>query len=255
MRSTTLTHAAPELVCRGIVKRYRQRAVLQQVDFRAGAGAVTGILGPNGAGKSTLIGIIAGLVTADAGSVRVGSNDITGMPLHRLRPLGIGLLPQDSRSFPELTVRDNLSLVLEQVLDDRTRTASEADALLERLGLSACADRRTGLLSGGEQRRLEIAKTLALDTSVIILDEPFAGLDPCIVEDLSRLIRSLAGEQGRTVILTDHQVGVVLGIADDVCVLIGGQVTAQAPPSVVRQHPAVRAHYLGNQENAPCAPA
>ena len=224
----------------GIERTFVGRRVVDQVSLEVRPGEVVGLLGPNGAGKTTCFRIIAGLDRADRGQVRLDGAPLDGLPLWRRVRLGLGYLAQEPSLFRALTVRENLRVPL----DARGAPDSEADALLDDAGLRALAHAPAGTLSGGERRRLEIARCLASRPRVLLLDEPFAGVDPVAVADLQRRIRGLAS-RGIGVLLTDHAVREALDICDRVVLLDAGRVMVAGTPAEVAADPHARARYLG----------
>ena len=238
------------LVIDGIRKRFGSLEVLDDVSLDAPCGRVTALVGQNGAGKSTLFRILMGLLTPDGGRAALDGKDILAVPLHGKSGLGLGYLPQESGSFPELTVRENLLAILEILPIPRRERKSRLDELLRRVGLAEAADRRASVLSGGEQRRLEIAKALAGRPRVLLLDEPFSGLDPRIIEDLAAILRDLTGA-GVAVLLTDHNVHMILGFADHSFLLAGGRVVVEGTPSDLVASDAARNLYLGDGFSLP----
>ncbi len=219
---------------------YGAHVVLDDVSFAAGPGDIVGILGPNGAGKSTAFGIVAGTVRARGGTVHLDGRDLAGMPLHARARAGLGYLPQEPAFFPELDVAGNLALALEAV------AASIApDELLARVDLANFGARDVRTLSGGERKRLAVARLLALDPRVLVLDEPFAGVDPIAVAGLQALVRGLAGE-GRAVLLTDHAVRETLAVCTRVLLLDRGRVQAEGTPVEVLADRHARARYFGD---------
>jgi len=217
--------------------------VLNGVDLEVSPGSVVALLGPNGAGKSTLFSVIMGLLPADAGSVRVAGAEVLGQPVHRRAAAGLGYLPQETSAFAELTVGEDL-LAIAELIVGRRQAPQRCQELLQRVGLAGLADRRCGVLSGGERRRLEIAKSIVHQPRILLLDEPFSALDPRIVIELGTLIRSFAAE-GMAVLLTDHHVGLTLPFADSACLLHAGRIAVRATPEVFSADPLVRASYLG----------
>jgi lipopolysaccharide export system ATP-binding protein len=232
------------LLVSGIRKRFGRLSVLEDVSLSAPAGRITALLGPNGVGKSTLFHIIMGLVPADDGEASVAGREVLRLPLHKKHGIGLGFLPQNSASFPELTVRENLLALLSLLPLAADERSKRLEDLLSRMGLKQIEDRAYGVLSGGEQRRVEIAKALTGKPRVLLLDEPFAGLDPLIVEDLAQSIRTLAGE-GVGILLTDHNAYVTLGFVDYAYFLFGGRITAKGTPAEVSADVSVRSQYLG----------
>lgn len=235
----------PTLKAEGLVKRYRKRTIINGVSLIVNGGEIVGLLGPNGAGKTTCFYLIVGLIQPDAGRIELNGQEITKLPIHGRARLGVGYLPQEASVFRRLTVIQNLLGVLELRPDlspsQRELIASE---LLQEFGLASVCEQPAVSLSGGERRRLEIARALALEPRFILLDEPFAGIDPIAILDLQKIIRHL-GEQGIGVLITDHNVRETLGIVDRAYILSHGQVIAAGAPKQVLEHPQVRQVYLG----------
>ncbi|WP_171818865.1 LPS export ABC transporter ATP-binding protein [Pyxidicoccus fallax] len=236
-----------KLMAEGLEKTFRGRKVVRGVSFSVSPGEVVGLLGPNGAGKTTSFNMVVGLVTPDAGRVRVGDEDLTDMPMHRRARRGVGYLPQEASVFRKLTVRDNFLSVLElqKDLDKRTRE-QRADALMEEFGLSHVAESLGETLSGGERRRAEIARSLIPQPRFILFDEPFAGVDPINVGDLQRQI-FLLRERGLGVLITDHNVQDTLGICDRAYIIAQGQILEEGTPAQIAASPRARAVYLGER--------
>lgn len=236
-----------KLVAEGLEKTFRPRKVVNGVSFSVAPGEVVGLLGPNGAGKTTSFNMVVGLVTPDAGRVRVGDEDLTHLPMHRRARRGVGYLPQEASVFRKLTVRDNFLSVLElqKGLDKRTRE-QRADALLEEFGLSHVSQSLGEKLSGGERRRAEIARSLIPQPRFILFDEPFAGVDPINVGDLQRQI-FLLRERGLGVLITDHNVQDTLGICDRAYIIAQGQILEEGTPAQIAASPKARAVYLGER--------
>ena len=233
------------LVAEGLRKRYRSREVVRDFGLTLKAGEVVGLLGPNGAGKTTCFYMIVGLVPADAGRIVLDGIDITDRPMYARAQLGVGYLPQEPSVFRKLSVADNIRLVLElrPDLDDDGRE-TELSALLDELQINHVADQAGASLSGGERRRVEIARALAGKPRMILLDEPFAGVDPISVNEIQRIVRHLK-ERGIGVLITDHNVRETLGICDRAYILADGAVLAQGTPSDLLENPDVRRVYLG----------
>ncbi len=234
------------LVAEGLRKRYGQREVVREFGLTLDAGEVVGLLGPNGAGKTTCFYMIVGLVPADAGSIVLDGRDITAEPMHRRARLGVGYLPQEPSVFRKLSVADNIMLVLE-LRDDLDRQGREAELakLMDELQVTHVADQAGASLSGGERRRVEIARALAARPRLMLLDEPFAGVDPISVGEIQRIVRHLKN-RGIGVLITDHNVRETLGICDRAYILSDGGVLAQGAPDALLANPDVRRVYLGD---------
>jgi len=233
------------LVAEGLRKRYRSREVVRDFGLTLNAGEVVGLLGPNGAGKTTCFYMIVGLVPADAGRIVLDGIDITNRPMYARAQLGVGYLPQEPSVFRKLSVADNIRLVLElrPDLDDEGRE-TELSALLDELQINHVADQAGASLSGGERRRVEIARALAGKPRMILLDEPFAGVDPISVHEIQRIVRHLK-QRGIGVLITDHNVRETLGICDRAYILADGAVLAQGTPADLLENQDVRRVYLG----------
>ena len=233
------------LVAEGLRKRYKSREVVRDFGLKLEAGEVVGLLGPNGAGKTTCFYMIVGLVPADAGRIVLDGHDITGEPMYARAKRGVGYLPQEPSVFRKLTVADNLRLVLEMRPDlDADGRERELAALLEELQVSHVAEQIGASLSGGERRRVEIARALAAKPRMMLLDEPFAGVDPISVGEIQRIVRHLKN-RGIGVLITDHNVRETLGICDRAYILSEGMVLAQGAPDALLANPDVRRVYLG----------
>ena len=240
----------PLLEVEGLVKSYRSRRVVDGVHFRVAAGEIVGLLGPNGAGKTTTFRITVGLVDPDAGCVRLGGRDCSRLPMFKRARHGMGYLPQEPSVFRQMTVRDNLLAVLEAMPLKRAERRGEADRLLHDLELTHLGDHRADTLSGGERRRLEIARSLATRPTILLLDEPFAGIDPINVEEIQHLILQLR-EQGIGILITDHNVRETLRSTDRAYIIHEGQILRQGTAETLVSDPRVREVYLGrNFESA-----
>ncbi|HEU4669369.1 MAG TPA: LPS export ABC transporter ATP-binding protein [Dyella sp.] len=235
------------LSAEGLQKRFRARQVVRDFGFSIRQGEVVGLLGPNGAGKTTCFYMVVGLIEADAGSIRLDRQDITGLPMHSRAKLGIGYLPQEPSVFRRLSVADNIMAVLElrEGLSARER-AAEQESLLEELKISHIADQKGISLSGGERRRVEIARALAAQPRYMLLDEPFAGVDPISVGEIQRIVRHLK-ERGIGVLITDHNVRETLGICDRAYILNEGEVMSRGTPAHILADEKVRDVYLGRE--------
>ncbi len=234
------------LVAEGLRKRYKNREVVREFGLTLDAGEVVGLLGPNGAGKTTCFYMIVGLVAADAGSIVLDGQDITADPMYSRAKLGVGYLPQEPSVFRKLSVADNIRLVLELREDlDADGRERELSALLDELQIGHVADQAGASLSGGERRRCEIARALAARPRLILLDEPFAGVDPISVGEIQRIVTHLK-QRGIGVLITDHNVRETLGICDRAYILNEGSVLAQGAPEELLSNTDVRRVYLGD---------
>ncbi len=235
------------LVAEGLRKKYKQREVVREFGLTLDAGEVVGLLGPNGAGKTTCFYMIVGLVAADAGRIVLDGCDITAEPMYTRARLGVGYLPQEPSVFRKLTVADNIRLVLELREDLKGEDALEAElsSLLDELQIGHVADQLGASLSGGERRRCEIARALAARPRLMLLDEPFAGVDPISVGEIQRIVTHLKN-RGIGVLITDHNVRETLGICDRAYILAEGSVLAQGAPDALLADPDVRRVYLGD---------
>ena len=234
------------LVAEGLRKKYKQREVVREFGLSLDAGEVVGLLGPNGAGKTTCFYMIVGLVAADAGRIVLDGRDITAEPMYTRARLGVGYLPQEPSVFRKLSVADNLRLVLELRDDlDGDGVERELSSLLDELQIGHVADQLGASLSGGERRRCEIARALAANPRLMLLDEPFAGVDPISVNEIQRIVTHLKN-RGIGVLITDHNVRETLGICDRAYILAEGSVLAQGAPDALLADPDVRRVYLGD---------
>jgi lipopolysaccharide export system ATP-binding protein len=229
----------------GLEKSYRKRKVVSSLSLSIESGEVVGLLGPNGAGKTTAFYMIVGLVPADGGRIELDGEDITELPMHARARRGLGYLPQEASVFRRMSVADNVMAILEtrRGLDEAARDAS-LERLLEELHVSHLRDHLGMSLSGGERRRVEIARALAADPAFILLDEPFAGVDPLSVHDIQRIARHLA-ERGIGVLITDHNVRETLGICGRAYIVNQGTVLASGTADEILANPEVRKVYLG----------
>lgn len=233
------------LTAEGLVKRYQRKAVVDGVSLHVDEGEVVGLLGPNGAGKTTCFYMIMGLISADAGRVILGGRDLTLKPMHIRARHGLGYLAQEPSVFRRLTVAENILAVLE-IRGGLNRAAREerCHRLLGEFGIEHLGDKLAISLSGGERRRLEIARTLATEPRIILLDEPFAGVDPISVAEIQQIVARLA-EQEIAILITDHNVRETLGICERAYIVSEGSVLAQGTPAEILDHPEVRTQYLG----------
>lgn len=235
------------LTANGLRKSYRNRPVVRDFSFQLEQGEVVGLLGPNGAGKTTCFYMVVGLVAADAGTILLDDDDITEQPMHSRAKRGIGYLPQEASVFRRLSVADNILAVLElrNELDSAARSA-ELGSLLDELQINHIAEQKGQALSGGERRRVEIARALAARPRFILLDEPFAGVDPISVGDIQRIVRHLKN-RGIGILITDHNVRETLGICDRAYIMSDGGVLAQGAPVDLLVNEQVRDVYLGRE--------
>jgi lipopolysaccharide export system ATP-binding protein len=242
--------AVSRLEAQGLQKRYGARTVVKDVHLRVDAGEVIGLLGPNGAGKTTTFYMIVGLVRADAGTLSIDGQAAQDLPIHRRARLGLSYLPQEASIFRKLTVEENIRAVLELQIgaDGRPLPPARIEQLLgdllEELSITKLRDSPAPALSGGERRRVEIARALATQPRFILLDEPFAGVDPIAVMEIQRIIAYLRA-RGIGVLITDHNVRETLGICDRAYIISEGSVLAEGTPAEIVDNPQVRKVYLG----------
>jgi lipopolysaccharide export system ATP-binding protein len=233
------------LVVEHVQKSYKKRMVVRGVSLAVGRGESVGLLGPNGAGKTTVFYMITGLVPSDAGRITIDGQDVTRLPMYRRARLGIGYLPQEASIFRGLTVEQNIMAVLELVEPNRKRRREQLDSLLDEFHITRLRKSPSMALSGGERRRCEIARALASRPSFILLDEPFAGIDPIAVGDIQQLVRHLT-DRGIGVLITDHNVRETLSLIDRAYIIYDGQVLTQGKPSEIIANEDVRRVYLGD---------
>jgi lipopolysaccharide export system ATP-binding protein len=233
-----------QLTATHLRKRYKARTVVHDVSLDVASGEVVGLLGPNGAGKTTSFYMIVGLVATDGGQIALDHENLSGLAIHQRARRGLSYLPQEASIFRKLTVAENVRAILELVETDTDVIANRLDALLEDLSISHLADAPAISLSGGERRRCEIARALATRPRFILLDEPFAGVDPIAVLDIQRIIGFLK-ERGIGVLITDHNVRETLGICDRAYIINEGSVLAYGTPDEIVYNEAVRKVYLG----------
>ena len=249
-QAATLNSNPSRLVAQGLQKSYASRKVVQNVSLAVQSGEVVGLLGPNGAGKTTSFYMIVGLVRADAGQISIDGQPVERMPIHRRARLGLSYLPQESSIFRKLTVEENVRAVLELQRDSSGKPLSKVeikqrtDSLLHELRVEHLRDSPAPALSGGERRRVEIARALATQPRFILLDEPFAGIDPIAVIEIQRIIGFLKS-RGIGVLITDHNVRETLGICDHAYIISEGQVLATGTPAEIVSNADVRRVYLG----------
>ncbi len=233
------------LKVRGLVKSYGRRRVVDGVDFEVEPGEIVGLLGPNGAGKTTSFRMTCGLVDPDAGHVTLGGKDVTNWPMYRrAKEGGMGYLAQESSVFRKLTVQKNLLGVMEMLGMNRKVRNTRSEQLMEQFGITKLRKSKAMSLSGGERRRLEIARALVSDPKIILLDEPFTGIDPVTIDGIQSIIRDLR-DRGISILITDHQVRETLEITDRSYVIRAGQVLCHGRPREVLNHPEARKYYFG----------
>jgi lipopolysaccharide export system ATP-binding protein len=233
------------LIAHSLSKTYNTRRVVNGVSLVVRRGEAVGLLGPNGAGKTTCFYMITGLVPVDSGRIAINGNDVTGMPMYRRARLGVGYLPQEASIFRGLTVEDNILAVLEVHEKDRKKRDTKLNELLEEFHIAHLRKSPAVALSGGERRRLEIARALATDPTFMLLDEPFAGVDPISVSDIQNLVRHLTA-RGIGVLITDHNVRETLGLIDRAYIIHAGEVLTHGRATDIVNNPDVRRLYLGD---------
>lgn len=229
-----------------LVKHYHGRKVVDTVSLDLEKGEVAGLLGPNGAGKTTTFYMAVGIVRADGGAVYIDGKDITVDPMHRRARKGLGYLPQEASVFRKLTVEENILAILEYLHIPKDEQRERTRNILEELGIHHLSKQRASLLSGGERRRLEISRVLATNPSFILLDEPFAGIDPLAVIDIQNIIKHLT-QRGLGVLVSDHNVRETLGVCDKAYILNNGSVIEQGPPETIAASETARRIYLGDE--------
>jgi lipopolysaccharide export system ATP-binding protein len=235
---------ASRLTVERLRKKYKSRPVVKDVSFEVGSGEVIGLLGPNGAGKTTCFYMIVGLVSADGGEIHLDGERLTHLPMHRRANQGLSYLPQENSVFRKLDVEENILAILELNETDPTARNRRLEELLDELGIAHLRKSPAVALSGGERRRVEIARALATSPRFILLDEPFAGVDPIAVIDIQKTIRFLK-ERGIGVLITDHNVRETLGICDRAYIINEGEVLASGRPDEIVYNESVRKVYLG----------
>jgi lipopolysaccharide export system ATP-binding protein len=240
----TILAARPGLVVEGLFKSYKRRSVVRGVSLSVRRGEAVGLLGPNGAGKTTVFYMITGLIAADRGTIGLDGADITHLPMYRRARLGIGYLPQESSIFRELTVEENIRAVLELVEPKKARRESVLRELLDEFSIAHLRHSPAVALSGGERRRVEIARALATDPRFMLLDEPFAGIDPIAIGDIRKLVRQLTA-RGIGVLITDHNVRETLELIDRALIIHEGKVLTEGTPYDIVNNADVRRYYLG----------
>lgn len=242
--TTAVNMTENTLSTHNLKKRYKKRTVVEDVSLSVKSGEVVGLLGPNGAGKTTCFYMVVGLVACDSGDVFLGDTKITHKPIHQRAKLGVSYLPQEASVFRKLTVTENIQAVLELQGLPRDVITQRTETLLDELHIAHIRNSPAASLSGGERRRVEIARALATDPSFVLLDEPFAGVDPIAVLDIQKIIRFLK-ERGIGVLITDHNVRETLGICDHAYILNEGKVLAAGRPDEIIYNESVRKVYLG----------
>jgi lipopolysaccharide export system ATP-binding protein len=235
------------LAAENLAKHYRRRAVVNGVSLNLSSGEVVGLLGPNGAGKTTCFYMMAGLIPSEGGTITIDGHDITALPMHARARLGLGYLAQEPSIFRKLTVFNNIFAILETRKELKKAEQIEAcEALLVDFNLTHLRNNQAMSLSGGERRRLEIARSLAMEPRFILLDEPFAGIDPISVKDIQNIIRTLSS-RGIGVLITDHNVRETLGICQRAYIISEGKVLAEGNPETILANEEVRNVYLGKE--------
>ena len=233
------------LETQGLVKRYSGRTVVNEVDITVSQRSIVGLLGRNGAGKTTSFRMTIGMIIPDGGSVFFEGHDVTKMPMYKRARLGMGYLSQEPSVFQRLTVKENLLAILETMAIAKTERTRRCDDLIERFGLGEVRKSQARFLSGGERRKLEIARAMVTNPSLILLDEPFSGVDPIAVEELQGEIRRLVAS-GVSILITDHNVERTLEVADKAYILDHGKVIAEGSPKDIIQNELVKKSYLGH---------
>lgn len=234
------------LLVTGLAKSFGKRQVVQDVSLSLQRGEIVGLLGPNGAGKTTCFYMIMGLIAADGGSIMIDGADVTSLPMYQRARLGLGYLPQEASIFRGMSVEDNIMAVVELVERDKAERRNQVDALLEELHITHLRKQPSTSLSGGERRRVEIARALASRPSFMLLDEPFTGIDPLAISDISDLVGYLK-DRGLGVLITDHQVRETLEIVDRASIIYEGGVLFEGAPDEVLANEDVRRVYLGQR--------
>jgi len=229
-----------------LVKKYKSRKVVDQVSVDVEQGEIVGLLGPNGAGKTTTFYMVVGLIQPDSGRVFLDDRDLTGLPIYTRARAGISYLPQEQSVFHKLTVEDNLLAILETLDISKTEQQERKEQLLNDFRLTKVAKNLSYSLSGGEQRRLEIARALVIEPAFILMDEPFAGVDPLAVINIQNIISQLK-EKGIGVLISDHNVRETLGICDQAYILNHGEVLEYGPPELIAASPKAKEIYLGKE--------
>ncbi|GGR22805.1 ABC transporter ATP-binding protein [Deinococcus ruber] len=243
---STPSGSVPELVAQGLSKTYGRRAVVRGVDLRVKRGEIVALFGPNGAGKTTTFYMMVGFIRPGSGQILLRGEDITRLPMHERARRGVGYLPQEPSAFRKMTARDNLLAILEFQKLTRAEQEQRADALLAEFSLSHLAGSFAYQLSGGERRRLELARALTTDPDFLLLDEPFTGVDPKSIREIQRLILELRERRGIGVFITDHNVRETIALTDRVYLMYDGEVKFQGTPKEFATDEDARRHYLGD---------
>ena len=244
----TGTTSETGLLAEHLAKAYRGKQAVSDISIRLGRGETVALLGPNGAGKTTLISMITGVRRPDMGRISIDGVDVTGHPVHTRARLGLSYLPQETSVFRGLSVEDNIMLYLEAVEPNRRARRARLESLIGEFGLEDCRRQNATRLSGGQRRRCEIARALAADPNYVLLDEPFAGVDPLAISYVQSMIRTLR-DRGLGVLVSDHNVRETLSIVDRAYIMESGRVLAKGSPEEVVANELVRRHYLGSDFN------
>ncbi|OQY02250.1 MAG: LPS export ABC transporter ATP-binding protein [Desulfobacteraceae bacterium 4572_130] len=234
-----------KLILSNLIKTYDNKPVVNGVNIKANKGEVTGLLGPNGAGKTTTFYMTIGMIKPDKGKVFLDQNEITDYPIYLRARKGLGYLPQESSIFRKLTVRENITAILEVLPNTNSDINKKADLIMHELGISSLAEKKAGLLSGGERRRLEISRVLATKPLFILLDEPFAGIDPMAVSDIQNIITQLSKKK-IGILISDHNVRETLGVCDFAYIMNQGTVIESGNPKKIASSKIAKKIYLGN---------
>lgn len=247
MTTQQAASSRPPLIARGLHKQYGRREVVRGVNLQVNPGEIVALFGPNGAGKTTTFYMIVGFVRAGKGEIRLGSREMTKLAMHERARMGLGYLPQEPSAFRKLTARDNLLAILEYQGLSAAEQNRRADALLDEFGLTKIQHNLASQLSGGERRRLELARALTTEPDYLLLDEPFTGVDPKSIREIQRLIHELRDRRGIGVFITDHNVRETIALTDRVYLMFDGKVHFEGTPEQFSQDPDVRQLYLGDE--------
>jgi len=234
-----------DLILKHLKKIYNGKKVVSDVSIQVKKGKVTGLLGPNGAGKTTTFYMAVGLIIPDGGNVFLNNENITKNPMYIRARKGIGYLPQEPSTFKKLTVKQNITAILEVLYKDKNKTDKKAESIMEELGISNLKNQKANSLSGGERRRLEISRVLATDPMFILLDEPFAGIDPLAVIDIQKIIAQLT-QKGIGILISDHNVRETLGVCDFAYIMSQGNVIETGNPEKITSSKIAKENYLGD---------